>query len=92
VNGARLSFYGPIPPPSSWVLASDAPPGFFQLVSLSITHRQSSKIPRSNLLPTESISTLPSDVERLLRAYALCDAAGRAEVLKIAEVLAGAAP
>jgi hypothetical protein len=90
MSGARLTLFGPIPHPSSWVLASDAPAGYFQLCSLSITRRETPKIPGNALVPVKDISAAPDDLERLVQAYARCDAAGRAEVIVIAERLAGA--
>ena len=90
MSSARLNIFGPIPHPSSWVLAVDPPAGYFQLCSLSITRRETSKIPGDSLVPAKDISTPPADLERLVRAYALLDAECRAEVLSIAERLAGA--
>ena len=85
---ARLFVYGPIPHPSEWLIAPDdsAPAGYLKLCSLSVAPRTAS--PGSDLVPIEA---LPSQIERLLRAYALLDAAGRGEVLRMAEQLGGIA-
>lgn len=59
-----------------------------RLAGCSIAHRPP-KTPGTALAPREA---LPTDLERLLRAYGRLDGAGRAEVLHHAEQLAGAAP
>lgn len=95
---ARLFIFGPIPSPSDWLIASDelAPAGFLKLCSLSIAPRTAAKDPGSaqlvalqqeQLVPSQEIEALPSVLARLLRAYALLDAAGRAEILRHAEQL-----
>jgi hypothetical protein len=84
----RLSLYGPIPNPSSWVLAPEAPPGYLKLCSLSIAPRARGA-GSSDLIPVDA--GLRAKLERLLQAFQQCDDAGRNEVLRVAEVLAGAA-
>ena len=102
---ARLLIAAPIPSLDAWIVAAELPPGFMVLRSISIAPRSMGKTPSSNLVASEDIpgetsagnDLAPIDhhrvqIERLLAAWARCDDAGRAEVLKIAEVLAGATP
>jgi hypothetical protein len=89
MSSAHLFIFGPIPNPSDWVLASEAPPGFLRLCSLSITPRARGAS-GSDLVPIDA--GLRSQLERLLAGFGRCDEAGRAEVLKLAEAMAGAAP
>jgi hypothetical protein len=100
----RLLIAAPIPCLDAWIVAAELPPGFMVLRSISIASR-SGKTPGTSLIRGEDIphktsagnDLVPIDhqrvqIERLLAAWARCDGAGRAEVLKIAEVLAGATP
>jgi hypothetical protein len=73
-----------------WVASLDAesPPGFIRLAGCSITGRsQAAKNPGSDLVPVEG----PSEVERLLYAFAKLDGGGRGEILRHVEQLAGVA-
>jgi hypothetical protein len=94
----KLLICAPIPCPDAWMVAAELPPGYMVLRSITIVPSQrdgalsASKKPGTALVRSEDIQSATDDLQRLVRAYALCDAAGRAEVLKIAEVLAGAAP
>jgi hypothetical protein len=100
----KFFLHAPIPPPRLWVASVDAepPPGHIRLIGCSISPR--GKTPGSNPVDSEDIphetstgtDMVPIDnlrvqTQRLFEAFARCDDAGRAEVLKIAEVLAGAA-
>jgi hypothetical protein len=99
----RLLIAAPIPCPDSWLVAAELPPGFMVLRSITIAPRSKGKTPGSSLVRGEDIQgdasagtdlvprvQIPADVERLLAAWARCDAGGRREVLRVAEVLAGA--
>jgi hypothetical protein len=90
---AKLCVYGPIPAPSDWIIASEdsAPLGYLHLCSLNVSRRSPAKMPGSDLVAVKDIQSLPSDVERLLAAYARCDAASRTEIIAIAERLASTA-
>ena len=88
---ARLLIAAPIPSPDAWIVAAELSPGHMVLRSLSITPR-ARPIPGTDLVATKDIQSPLADLERLVRAYALLDAAGRAEVLRLAELLAGTAP
>lgn len=58
-----------------------------RLAGCSIT-RRAPMISGSNLATTDDVGAPPADLEHLVRAYALLDAAGRAELLHCAEQLA----
>lgn len=88
-----------------WVMSTDATPpaGYVRLISCSIAPR--GKTPGSNLVASEDIphktsfstDMVPVDnlrvqTQRLFEAFARCDDAGRAELLKLAEIMAGAGP
>lgn len=59
--------------------------------TIAPTPRETGKNPGKNLVPREDINALPSQLERLLQAFQRCDAAARAEIVKLAEVMAEAA-
>jgi hypothetical protein len=59
--------------------------------STRLPARRPPKKTGDNLVPCESTDTLPSQLERLLRAFQRCDDAARREVLIVAERLSGAA-
>lgn len=75
-----------------WVASLDAesPPGFIRLIGATITRTRNASA-GSDLVPSQDIEALPSQLERLLSAFALLDVAGRAEILRHAEQLGGIA-
>jgi hypothetical protein len=87
---ARLCVYGPIPSPSDWLIAPEGsgPPGYLKLCGLSITPRTRSRSDSDLVLADAG---LPSQLERLLRAFQRLDEDGRTEIISIAERLVGAA-
>jgi hypothetical protein len=100
---ACVYIHCPIANPNTWRVSSDhePPAGFMRLFALgSITRRtQAAKNPGSDLVPREDIETLlrggstagltlPSQIERLLQAYARLNAAARDELIRLAEQLA----
>jgi hypothetical protein len=89
-SSAHLVVYGPIPHPREWLIAADesAPAGYLKLASLSIAPRTAAKNPGTDLVSSQDIEALPSHIERLLRAYARLDSAGRVELIRLAEQLA----
>jgi hypothetical protein len=91
---ARLFIHGPIPHPSEWLIApaESAPAGYLKLCSLSIAPRAAAINPGSDLVASQDIEALPSLLARLLLAFEQLDAAGRGEVVRMAEQLGGAAP
>lgn len=89
MSSARLLIAAPIPSPDAWIVTPDLPAGYLVLRSITIARREPAKIPGTLLVPREDIEALPSQLERLLRAYGRLDGAGRAEVLRVAELLAG---
>jgi hypothetical protein len=88
----KLLICAPIPCPDAWMVAAELPPGYMVLRSITISPRSAGKTPGTSLVRAEDIQSAPDDLQRLVRAYALCDAGARAEVIAIAERLAGAAP
>jgi hypothetical protein len=82
----RVFLFGPIPSPETWVMATEAPPGYLKLCSLSIKPRARMAGCR-DLIPSDAL--LRSQLARLLEAYKRLDEAARIEVLKVAELLAG---
>jgi hypothetical protein len=92
VTGTRLLISAPIPSPDEWIVGAELPPGYMVLRSLTLMPRTAARTPGTALVPTKDIEAPADDLQRLVRAYALCDAAGRAELLKLAEIMAGAAP
>jgi hypothetical protein len=58
-----------------------------RLAGCSIARRPS-KIPGTALVLREDIEALSSQIGRLLRAFELLDAAGRVELIRLAEKLA----
>jgi hypothetical protein len=62
------------------------------LVPRSDDLTKAGKASGSALVPAKDIEAPADDLQRLVRAYTQCDAGARAEVIAIAERLAGAAP
>lgn len=60
-----------------------------KLCCLSIAPRTAAINPGSDLVASQDIEALPSQLARLLRAFELLDAAGRDEVIRHAEQLGG---
>lgn len=83
----RVYIHGPIPHPTHWVLSPDPlpPPGHLKLAGATIAARTT----RSIGADLVSAKSLPSQLDRLLQAFARLDDAGRDEVLHHAEQLAG---
>jgi hypothetical protein len=83
-----LFVYGPIPSPRDWLISADepGPPGYLRLASIAPPRAAAN--PGSNLVPREDIEALPSQIERLLQAFAKLDAGSRVEVVSLAERLA----
>jgi hypothetical protein len=103
VTTARLLIVAPIPSIDSWIVAAELPPGFMALRTVSIAPRTSrgtstgtQRHPVKNtgddsLVRAEPMDALPSQIERLLQAFARLDAGGRDEIVRITEIMAGAA-
>jgi hypothetical protein len=103
----KIFIHAPIAPPRLWIASGDAesPPGFIRLIGASIAPRSMGKTSGSNPVETDDIShktSLSTDIvpvddlrvqtQRLFEAFARCDAGARAEVIAIAERLAGVTP
>jgi hypothetical protein len=90
---ACVYIHCPIANPNTWRVSSDhePPAGFMRLFALgSITRRtQAAKNPGSDLVPrAQDMEALPSQLERLLLAFERLNAAGRDELIRLAEQLA----
>jgi hypothetical protein len=101
----KLLICCPIPDPSAWLISANQPDGYMVLRSLTIAppdtrvpggtvpklvHARAAKTPGSALVAAKDIDAPADHLQRLVAAWARCGDEGRAEVLKIAEVLAGA--
>jgi hypothetical protein len=91
----KFFLHAPIPPPRLWLasLDSEPPPGHIRLIGATIAARPSRGASTgTDLVPsTGSGDALRVQIQRLLQAFHQCDEGARNEILRVAEVLAGAA-
>jgi hypothetical protein len=88
----KFHIHAPIPPPRMWVASLDAesPPGHIRLIGATITGRSQGTVSAgTDLVPSAGPDdALRSQLERLLQAFERLDAAGRDELIRMAEQLA----